>query len=140
MITKDPLVALKTLLLANDDVKALVDTRVYIAELDAEDSKDMPQAAIVLQNSPGATAPKGCMKVGAVTFDLWAYGANTEQASTVDRAAYGLLKFLLRKDVDNTLIHSVTPISDPVYLRDEDTKSPVYIRSYSVLAAEIATA
>ena len=133
----DVLAAVRTLLLADADVAALCETRVWAAEMPKVEAESMPRPCVVIVYAGGfermATDPTIRPRV-----DVYNYGETFHRAGAVDRATYSALKALRRQTVGEALIHGVALAGGPIMLRDSDAGWPVMVRSMSVAADERA--
>ncbi len=78
----------------------------------------------------------GCMRLSATNVDVFCYGADPRNATQVQLAVLEIMKFTLRVVFAETLIHSMTPRTTPVYMRDRETKWPLVVQGYSIMASE----
>jgi hypothetical protein len=133
----DVLAALRTVLLADADVAALCEARVWAAEMPKAEATSMPRCCVVICYAGGferrATDP-----IVRPRADVYSYGETFHRAGQVDRAVYSALKALSRERVGEALIHGVFLAGGPVPLRDSDAGWPVMVRSMSVAADERA--
>ena len=137
MSMPNPIAALVAMLLADTgDLDALVGERVYGYELDIDETDNQARAAVVIQPAPGGASPQGCMRLGVTNVDIFCYGADPLNADTVRLAVLEILKFTLRVVFAETLIHSMTPRTTPMYMRDKNTNWPLVMQSYSIMASE----
>lgn len=133
----DPTSALRTLLLANGTVVALVGARVRALELHADDAKTMPQACIVLKPA-GGPGGEAYQDYGRSRIDVICYGATLDESLDVYLAVYPALKSIQRAKVAGVLLHSAEVSSKSSTARDPVKEWPVTYSSWLVLAAEIA--
>jgi hypothetical protein len=135
----DPLIALRTLLIADAEVAALAGTRVYVPELPSNQAASMPRNAVVLSESggPGYT---GMARIGQTRIDVRAYGADFVEAWRVHASVHEVLKQLTRSLVGEAVIYTVTVQGGPLRLREAEVDWPLILRSYQVTAAELAAA
>lgn len=135
----DPIAAIRTVLLADPAVTALVDTRVHGGEVPAAEVKNMARACVVL-NPSGGPGGEGYNEFGKQRIDTLCYGATLMEAWQVHLAVYTVLKQLRRQKAANVLLHSADPASKGASGRDPVTQWPVTLSSWLVLASEVAAA
>lgn len=138
----DPIAAIRTVLLADPAVSALVDTRIWGAEVPTEpinEVKLMPRAGVVL-NPSGGPGGEGYNEFGKQRIDTLCYGATLMEAWHVHLAVYAVLKQLRRQKAANVLLHSADPAAKGASGRDPVTQWPVTLSSWLVLCSEIAAA
>lgn len=117
-ISPDPLIALVDYLAADSDVASLSGSRVFGAELPGEEADDMPRAAVVVQDA-GGQGNRGEMHVYNWRVDVFAYGADLQEAKQLQLACIGALNRIRRVVVNNTILYSASgtgpyPGRDPV--------------------------
>lgn len=135
----DPIAAVRTVLLADTAVAALVSTRIYGGEVPASASPTMPRACIVLNAAGGPENPGGgYQQYGNTRLDVFCYGATLNESWAVYLAAYTALKQMRRQVVSSVLLHSASVSSKGATARDPLTQWPTTLSSWLVLAAEIA--
>lgn len=135
----DPLVAIRTLLLADVEVAELVDTRVFVAELPSGETPHMPRAAVVLSEA-GGRGSRGFSRIGDTRIDVRSYGADFVQSWRLHAAVHEVLKQLRRSRVGDALVYTVTVEGGPLRLREPQVEWPLVLRTYGVTAAELAAA
>lgn len=144
-MTVDPLAAIRTVLLADPAVAALVTTRIFGGEVPETENSAMPRACIALSPA-GGPGDNGFVDVGVNRVDLFSYGATMHEAWLVYIAAYEALKQMPRQRVAgtggaaNVLLHSARPSSKGNLGRDPVKQWPLCLSSWLVTAAEIAAA
>ena len=137
--------ALRAFLRADADVIAIATAaRVYAGEMPAAEAALQPRAAVVLAMA-GGPGDRGHVRIGRTRVDIRSYGATGFEATRLSNAVHEALKELSRVRVSSgapaitpTLIHSVMSESGPTPLRDADGDWPMTLRTYEVLAAEVA--
>lgn len=139
----DPLPAIRLFLATDAAVAALVTdapsaARVYVGDLPGPEG--MPRAAVVISASGGPPS-NDYVRLGRVSFDVRAYGKTGYHARRVHWACYEALKHLERlvvtvPSIGAILLHTVTPQTGPLELRDPDTSWPFAFSTYRVLASE----
>jgi hypothetical protein len=133
----DPVAAIRTILLADSDVAALVGTRIG-DEVPASAVASMPQAAIVLNPAGGPGRPGGgYQEYGKQRIDVICYGETLGQSWRVYLAAYAALKQLQRQISEGVLVHSAEVSSKGSRGLDPTTQWPTTFSSWLVLASEI---
>lgn len=141
MAIPDPLVAVRTYLLADAGVSAIASTRVFAAELPSTEASNMPRAAVVVTAAGGGQASLGArshVPVGSIRMDVRCYGETPAAASALHYAVLSALKAIGRTFVDATLLHSCVVEGGPFNLREPDVDWPLVLSTYSLLAAEVA--
>jgi hypothetical protein len=130
-IAPDPLEALVSYLASDADVQGLAETRVYGAELPGEDAADMPQCAVVVQDSGGfgrqGNSPEYHQRV-----DVFAYGPDPLTAKQLQLACIGALNRLRRTVINGTILYSATPDSMPNPGRSPESFWPYSMTVWSV--------
>lgn len=135
----DPLVAIRTVLLADPEVATYVDTRVFVAELPVGETPHMPRGAVVLSEA-GGRGSRGFARIGDTRVDVRSYGADFIEAWRVHAAVHEVLKQLRRSRVGDALLYTVTVEGGPLRLREPQVEWPLVLRTYGVTAAELAAA
>jgi hypothetical protein len=133
----DVLAAIRAVLLADPDVVALCDVRVYACELPKAGVESMPRACVVVTYA-GGMEKRGTDPIGKPRVDAYSYGATYRAAGQVDRAVYDALRAVQRQKVGEVLIHGVALSGGPIPMRDTEAGWPVFVRSMSVSADERA--
>lgn len=137
----DPVAAIRSILLADTTVAALVGAEGVVSEIDEDIAPAMPKQIIVLKPSGGPRSPGGGdQQFGAQRLDVICYAATLYDSWTVYLAAYGALKAIRRKKVNGVLIHGAAVESKGSTARDVLKQWPVTYSSWLVTAAEIAAA
>jgi hypothetical protein len=143
-VIPDVLSALRQLVRADGAVLAIVTDaqRVYAGEMPASESALQPRAAVVLSRA-GGPGDHGRVKIGRYRIDVRAYGATGFEAFRLSNAVHELLKASERVRVSAggitpTLLHGAVLEGGPSDLRDADGDWPFTLRTYEVLAAEVA--
>lgn len=137
-MSADPLKAIRSVVLADEAVAALVSTRVYGMEIGQPAVLDaMPQAAIVITPAGGPSHPGGgFQKYGKSRFDVFCYGATLGESYAVYLAVYDALKQMRTQISEDVLLHSAESSSKGVSAKDPVTQWPTTLSSWLVLAAE----
>lgn len=134
----DPVAAVRTILLADSAIAALVGTRVS-GEIEDDEAKNMPRANIVLSPSGGPGNPGGgYQQYGKTRLDVICYGANLYESWLVYLAAYGVLKAIQRAKAAGVLVHTAEVSSKGSAARDPVKQWPVTYSSWLVQASEVA--
>lgn len=135
-----PILALITILLADDDVSALVSTRVWGARVPAKQVKGMPQQAIVIRNSGGGgTFGGGWQQYGDGRYDILCYGKSDEEALQVHATVHPLLKALTRTVEAGCRIYWCRQEAGPLPVQDPDAETWFYaLSTWQVMAGEVA--
>lgn len=142
MTVVDPVAAIRTVLLADGGVAALVETRVYGGEVPEKDTNKMGRACVVVNASGGMgmSGGEGYLELGKQRIDTICYGSTLNEAFTVYCAVHRALKQMHRRVASGVLLHSAEPVSKGVTARDPVTTWPTTLASWSVLASEVAAA
>jgi len=138
MSVPNPVVALRTMLLADAGVSAIVGTDVFGVELPKDITPNMPKAALVIKPGAGGMPGMGCARLGGSNIEFWSYGADPLEAYTLALAAYEALKFFNRVVFDNTLLHNAVPLTTGISFRDDETDWPVQMQPFLVMVGETA--
>lgn len=141
----DVLSALRALVRADAGVTAIAPAdRIYAARMPQLETTLQPRAAVVLARS-GGPGDRGRLKVARERIDVRAYGATEFEAARLSYAVHELFKATERVRVTSaapvitpTLIHGITLEGGPTDLHDADGDWPMTLRTYEVLAAEVA--
>lgn len=135
----DPIAAVRTVLLADTAVAALVSTRIYGGELPSGVNPLNVGGCIVLNAAGGPENPGGgYQQYGNTRLDVFCYGSTLNQSWAVYLAAYTVLKQMRRQVSEGVLLHSASVSSKGATTRDPLTQWPVTLSTFMVLAAEIA--
>ena len=136
--TQDLLGALRTYLLTDSALTALVGTRIYPTRLKRDESDDQPRKAVALR--PGGGAPPTFARAGSPLevqrIDCLCYGETEYEADRVRRALRGALRDLGRSAHNNTQLHWALPAGGKATGVDPDTEWPVTWESWQVMADE----
>lgn len=141
MAIPNPLEALVVFLKADAAVAALVDTRVYGAELPPSEATAQPRKCVVVTASGGGGAGPGdrsYMRVARIRFDVKAYAETPYAAWEVHLATLDALKHMERSVNNATLLHNATISGGPNQLRDPDLDWPLVFSVYELTVAEVA--
>ena len=130
---KDVGVAIREYLLSNNEVSALVDDRVFVAELPESEHGAMPRACVLLMEAGGAMI-FDYEHLSIPRFDIFCYGKNRMESAEVDAAVWDALHYLRRANVANTLVYSVN-VGGRRLFKVADTGWPVSHRACQVLAS-----
>lgn len=136
----DPIVPLMAWIAAGADVAALVGTRIFGDELDADESASMPRKAVVLKSTGmGAAVELGSIAdISSYRIDAWAYGETPFEASRLRAAVAERMKELQRVVIADAFIHSAIREAGPISIRDPNTYWPAKVESFRVLIADQA--
>jgi len=129
----DILTALVARIKADPTVNVLSAGRVYEAELPRSESGSMARKAAVVSLAGGYETNMN-LPISSPRMEVWSYGEDYYQASTLDRAIYDVLKSLNRVVSEGVLLHSVGISSGPTQYRDPVNGWPAMIRYITVLA------
>lgn len=138
---EDMLAGLVEYLKAQSVVADFAADRVFALELPAEEAKNMPRHAVVLEPSGGfAPGYADTLALDAGRIDAYSYGATPYEAMALRRAVRAAFKALEREKVGSVLIHWVRPAGGFMNERDPQARWPRVFESFSVMAAEQAAA
>ncbi len=133
--------ALRTFLLADAGVAALVGTRVFVTELPPAEAASMPRQCIVINPSGGPTFQPGSYIDHAYqTLDVFSYGETPFEADEVRDAVTDALRLLRRDLTGTTLIHWVQPAGGWASNRDTEVDWPYEFQSFQAFYALDAAA
>ncbi len=133
--------ALRTFLLADAGVSALVGTRVFVIELPPAQAVSMPRQCIVIKPSGGpAFQPGSYIDHAYQTLDVFSYGETPFEADEVRDAVTDALRLLRRDLTGTTLIHWVQPAGGWASNRDPDADWPYGLQSFQAFYALDAAA
>lgn len=145
MAARDVVLALLDLLQQDADVAALVTglvdglpvVRVHGEELPGTEVPEQPRRAVVVRRVPGPDPIGGYVELQREGLEVWCFGATPEDAAALSAAVQPVLKQARRQLRGGTLLHSVTQVGSPRYLRDPDTGWPAMVTPWTALAAEV---
>ena len=125
---------LRAFLLDQASITALVATRVFAGELDADETASMPRAAIVLKSSGGVSLTgESTLDHDTQRIDLFTFGATPREAGVVMRAAALALRRLQRGMYAGVAIHWVNPAGGSSQGREPGTEWPRHFQSFQAL-------
>jgi hypothetical protein len=130
MTIADPIADIRTLLLADTAVAALVDTRVFGGELPEAESAQMPRAAVVVSPAGGPGRPK-FMKIRHTRVDTICYGATLHDSWALHLAVREALETLARSSGS---LKAIEMSADAANARDPVKQWPTCYASYRVLS------
>lgn len=113
--------------------------RIFGAELPRGETANMPRASIVLR-SAGGPSNRGTLTLEDLRIDMRCYGATAFEANRLYRTAYTALRFGQRIVQGDTLVHSATPESGPISLREPELEWPFELSSWRVKLALVGVA
>lgn len=135
-----PVAAIRAILLADSDIEAIVVDRVF-DEIDEDEAKLMPRAAIVLQPSGGPSSPGGgFQQYGRQRIDVHCYGETLYESYMLSLTVYAVLKHLPRQVAAGALVYAATVQSKSSTARNPLNQWPVTYSSWLVTYAEIPAA
>jgi hypothetical protein len=143
----DPLAALKTILGLDATIAGMVTTapagpRIFVGELPASESPNMPRTAVLIQPS-GGLPERGFLQISHPRIDVRCYGETPNAAWRLSAAVHETLKNLQRRNAAasssgiKALIHNVDPIGGAVQMREPTGDWPFTFRVYELLASEV---
>jgi hypothetical protein len=137
--------ALRTLALADADISALVDTRIYvnripeaIIEDDDTDTFHPPKMLVIRQQ--GGFGKRDILGVDHETITALCYGETDYEAERVRLAVFQRFTTLSRETHDGVLIHHVNKTSGPIPLLEPEIVWPAVAQSFSVYADTLEVA
>lgn len=116
-------------------VTSLVSTRIYGNELHRSIETQMPIKVIVIRAS-GGRPDDGYLPLGRPRIDVRCYGETPIEAMRVHREAYWALKSLRRFTNGDGLLHSATPESGAINLREPGGDWPFVLSTHILRVAE----
>lgn len=146
----NPRAALIHYLLANTDIAALVETRIW-PELPEKEAQQQARAAIVITESGGGTIGPGAESYADwenTRMDILCFGKDPYEASNLQRTVTVVLKRMERTVVRwtfkvngvstqmETVLVDATITGGPISGRDPDTDWPFCFASYNVSSYE----
>lgn len=127
------------LLLADAAIAAIVEDRVFGAELPADQARHMPRAAIVVAKSGGPSLTGGSFaEHDAQRVDLFAYGGTPWAAEQLRGLAALTFRRARRAVWAGCLIHSINPAGGSANARDPDAAWPRAFQSFQVMHGLVA--
>lgn len=139
MALPDSLKAVADFLKAHAGVSALVDDRIFPAELPTATNLTHPFKAIVIRRAAGMNGKGGLLELEQSTIDVFSYGETPYEAERVRLAVREALKYdAVRKKQGNVLLHSFEPNGGASNMRDPDTAWPYVVETWRMIAAEAA--
>ena len=129
MTIPDPIAELRTLLLADTAVAALVGTRVFHSELPESESANMPRQAVVLALAGGPGRHK-TLKVRGLRLDTICYGATLYESYELHQAVREALETF---PPPSGAVKSAEVVSDGQNARDPLKQWPVCFASYRLV-------
>lgn len=133
----DVLADLRSILIADAEVNALVAGRVFVGEIPGAQAASMPRKCLVIKDA-GGPENNGFLTLHSQRFDAFCYGETPYEANKVRRAVYSSLKSLSRRAQGASLIHSVMVSGGALFQRDPDTDWPIRVQSFLALASDVA--
>lgn len=128
---KDISVAVRRFLLVDAGVSALVDDRVYVDDLPAEQDQNMPQNCVVLRSAGGPALPD-YTHMQRQRYDVLSFGKTRYEAGRVDSAVAEAFHYMRRTVVEDTLLHSTVINGGASSFKTARTGWPVKMRSIIV--------
>lgn len=125
----DPIADIRALLLADDDVTALVEQRVYHSELPEFETENMPRQTVVLAQVGGYGRRKR-ERVRRIRLDTICYGATLYDSQQLHDAVRDVLENLTRTYGS---VKSIEMNSEGQNARDPFKQWPVCFATYTVL-------
>lgn len=129
-------VGVRAYLLAQSGFSAMVEGRVYAAEMPDAESRNQPRRALLIRASGGASLTgQSTMEHDARRIDVFAYGPTPLAAANVMAMADLLLRRLKRGVYDDVLIHCVNSAGGAAQDREPGTEWPRHFQSFQALYA-----
>lgn len=133
----DLMTALRTMVLADSNISALVDTRVYMnripkAVIEAADTFHPPKMLVLRQ--AGGFGKADTLHTDDQTVSALCYGETDYEADSVRRAVWQAFVDLDRATHDEVLIHHINPTGGPIPSVEPDLVWPVIAQSFTVKA------
>lgn len=134
---RDLMAALRTMVLADASISALVDDRVFVnmipeAEIEAADTFHPPKMLVLRQ--AGGFGKADFLAVDNETITVLCYGESDFEADRLRRAVYQRFVRLQREKHDDVLIHHINKAGGPIPSVEPELVWPVIAQSYTVLA------
>jgi hypothetical protein len=134
----NPLDGLGAYLKANGAVTTRVGTRVYWPKLPPTQNAVMPIPTIVLRPAGGyGIYGRGTLQLGDTRVDADCFAATFADSWQLHLDVLAAFKTLSRRKAGGVLLHKVDVSAGGVTAEDPDTKWPLTIASYTVLASEL---
>ena len=138
---KDGMAALRQVALADSDISAMVDDRVFVGALskaaaDAEAALGgtrAPRPILVLEHG-GGPANLDLLPVDTWSIVVTCYAQTFRKADELRRAVWQRFRHLIRERFADVLIHRINPESGALSRREGEIVWPAYSQIFSVLA------
>lgn len=142
MTVVDYMTGILTYLKADAGVAAQVGTRVYGEEVPDGEVNSMPRKALLVQSTVGGFPPRGYGQYNRRGIDIRCYGDGYVEAFAVYRAAYEALKYMERNTQGAAMLYKAWEAGSPMALREPvgEPGWPMYLQSWTVMVADVATA
>jgi hypothetical protein len=129
----DPIQAIRTLLLADATVAALVGTRGWGGELPPSSVAGMPRAGFLVRSAGGGAMGTGdYLSTTDARVDVFCYGGTPHEANALYRAVRHALRYLRRTVQNTTVLYWAKESGGPNSLRESDTEWPLTLSSWQV--------
>lgn len=136
----DVLVATRQYLLAQAEISDLVDERIFVGGLPAEEAASMPRKAIVINPSGGLTFGGGSggndlTDLIEQRMDFSFYGETAFESGKVRGAVFIVMKRLIRQVFAEVLLHRALLSGGAIWTKDFDGNWPFFLQTWSVLGS-----
>lgn len=128
--------AIRLYLLADSEVNAITEGRIYGGELPRVDVDAMPRTCIVLR-SAGGPGERGTLPIGDERIDMRCYGLTNAQAFAVYRTAFMPMKYIERLVQGDAFVHSASLEVGPLSLKEPDGDWPFIVCSWLVKYSQV---
>lgn len=140
MSAADPTAAIAAYLLAQPELSAMVDDRVFRPELPRVQEKFMPRECIVVRRAGGYTMyGRTNLPVADPRIDVLCYGGSRLSSENIAGEVVLALKAIERVIWENTLLYWARIGIGPLPLIDPDTLWPFCVVSAQVMHADMQT-
>lgn len=139
MTPADPAAGLIAFLKADADTAALVEDRIFAAELPEEETAGRVRKALVIRASGGIQLLAGTfVNHETARFDVFAFGETPREAARVLSTAALALRQLRGSVHAGCLLHWANPASGPISGREPVTEWPRQFQSFQVMHGLVA--
>ena len=134
---------LRSYLLADATLAALVSTRIFNFELPASETASMPRQCVVLSLA-GGPGSADYIRIGRIRIDVWNYGESPAKAWDVRQASHDALKHIRQDEKtisggSGVMLHNAIEASGPRNFKDPEGNYPVILETWIVTASEAVT-
>ncbi len=134
----DDIAAMRSLLMLDSDLTALVGERVYAYELPTkmQMAEALSQNAVLVQDTTGAPGIQGFVRLREPYYNVFCLGETPELAKHIYLRVHQVLKQARRQVIDECLIHSYDEVNPPRSQRDPATKWPYILSVWKSLSSD----